>query len=86
MISTDEAVRRLGSSITEGLSDGQVSRKLKEHGRNAPSPPKSDRLQRYFGYFFKGFGPILLLGAILVFIAWKPLGNPPALANMVRTQ
>ncbi|KAK7754293.1 hypothetical protein SLS62_003586 [Diatrype stigma] len=82
VISADEAVRRLGSSIAEGLSDGQVSRKLKEHGRNAPSPPKSDRLQRYFGYFFKGFGPILLLGAILVFIAWKPLGDPPALANM----
>lgn len=37
-----------------------------------------------FGYFFKGFGGILLVGAILVFIAWKPLGEPnPAIANLV---
>jgi len=34
------------------------------------------------GYFFKGFGSILLVGCILVFIAWKPLGNPPAPANL----
>lgn len=35
-----------------------------------------------FGYFFKGFGSILLVGAILVFVAWKPLGDPPAIANL----
>lgn len=35
-----------------------------------------------FGYFFKGFGAILLVGCILVFISWKPLGQPPALANL----
>jgi sodium/potassium-transporting ATPase subunit alpha len=34
------------------------------------------------GYFFKGFGSVLLVGAILVFVAWKPLGNPPAPANL----
>lgn len=34
------------------------------------------------GYFFKGFGSILLVAAILVFIAWKPLGDPPAQANL----
>ncbi len=35
-----------------------------------------------FGYFFKGFGIILLVGAILVFVSWKPLGEPPAVANL----
>lgn len=34
------------------------------------------------GYFFKGFGSVLLIASILVFIAWKPLGNPPAEANL----
>ena len=34
------------------------------------------------GYMFGGFGSILLGGGILVFIAWKPLGNPPAEANL----
>ena len=35
------------------------------------------------GYFFKGFGGVLLVGSILVFVSWKPLGEPPALANLV---
>ncbi|KAI0596143.1 Na,H/K antiporter P-type ATPase [Biscogniauxia sp. FL1348] len=81
-LSTDDALRRLSASISEGLSEDQVARRTKEYGRNAPSPPKSRTLQKYFGYFFRGFGPVLLIGAILVFVAWKPLGNPPALANL----
>ncbi|TGJ78132.1 hypothetical protein E0Z10_g10631 [Xylaria hypoxylon] len=81
-ISTDEALRRLTTSLTEGLSDEQIIRRVKEYGRNAPSPSKSHTLQNWLGYFFKGFGPVLLVGAILVFISWKPLGQPPALANL----
>ncbi|KAI0471196.1 hypothetical protein F4859DRAFT_484726 [Xylaria cf. heliscus] len=81
-ISTIEAVRRLTTSETEGLSEEQVTRRIKEYGRNAPSPPKSHALQTWLGYFFKGFGPILLVGAVLVFISWKPLGQPPSLANL----
>lgn len=34
------------------------------------------------GYLFGGFGSILLVGAVLVFISWKPLGEPPAVANL----
>jgi hypothetical protein len=34
-------------------------------------------------YLFGGFGAILFIAAILVFIAWKPLGEPaPAVANL----
>ena len=47
------------------------------------SPPQTHRIKQILGYFFKGFGSILLLGAILVFISWKPLGEPPAVANLV---
>lgn len=85
IITPEEAVRRLGSSITQGMSSEQVARRYKEFGRNAPSPPKSNTVQKYLGYMFKGFGPILLIGSILVFISWKPLGEPnPAVANLVR--
>jgi sodium/potassium-transporting ATPase subunit alpha len=55
---------------------------LVEYGKNTPSPPTNKMLQTVFGYFFKGFGSILLVAAILVFISWKPLGNPPAVANL----
>ncbi|KAI0967308.1 hypothetical protein F4678DRAFT_249043 [Xylaria arbuscula] len=81
-VSTAEALRRLTTSMTEGLSDEQAIRRIKEYGRNAPSPPKSHTLQTWLGYFFKGFGPVLLVGAILVFVSWRPLGQPPSLANL----
>ncbi|KAK8125652.1 uncharacterized protein PG998_001411 [Apiospora kogelbergensis] len=82
-ITTEEALRRLSSSMTQGLSDDQVARRLRDFGRNAPTPPKSNSIQKYLGYMFKGFGPILLVGSILVFISWKPLGEPsPAIANL----
>ncbi|KAI0526203.1 hypothetical protein F5B22DRAFT_147051 [Xylaria bambusicola] len=81
-ISTDEALRRLSTSVTEGLSDDQTLRRTKEYGKNAPSPPKSHTLRTWFGYFFKGFGSVLLVGAVLVFVSWKPLGQPPSLANL----
>jgi sodium/potassium-transporting ATPase subunit alpha len=74
--------QRLSTSPNDGLSPDQVKRRVAQYGRNAPSPPKTHRIKAVFGYFFKGFGSILLIGAILVFIAWKPLGNPPAQANL----
>lgn len=47
-----------------------------------PPPPETHRFKQWFGYFFKGFGSVLFVGAILVFVAWRPLGNPPVLANL----
>lgn len=82
-ISPEEVAQRLNTSPTTGLSDDQAERRLKEYGKNAPSKPETHRFRQWFGYFFKGFGSILLAGAILVFVSWKPLGNPPAVANLV---
>ncbi|KAL8377456.1 hypothetical protein RB595_008237 [Gaeumannomyces hyphopodioides] len=81
-ITVDELVRRLSSSLKDGLSDEQVQRRVKQYGKNAPTPPQSRRVRQTLGYFFKGFGPILLAGSVLVFIAWKPLGDPPQTANL----
>ena len=40
-------------------------------------------LRKIFEYLFGGFGSILLVGSILVFVSWKPLGEPnPAQANL----
>lgn len=82
-IAADEVSSRLTTSPQSGLSEDQVKRRQVEYGRNAPSPPKTNRTLTIFGYFFKGFGGILLVGSILVFVSWKPLGEPnPALANL----
>ena len=81
-IPTQELYTRLSSSPTQGLSAEQVKRRLTQYGKNVPSSPPTHYFKTLFGYFFKGFGSILLVGAILVFVAWKPLGDPPADANL----
>lgn len=69
-----EFYRRLSTEPTRGLSAEQVCRKISEHGKNTPSPAPTHHFKDIFGYFYKGFGSILLVGSILVFVCWKPLG------------
>lgn len=82
LIDLSELCTRLSTSLSQGLSIDQVARKTKEFGKNVPSKPPSRLPQKLFGYFFGGFGSILLVASILVFICWKPLGDPPAVANL----
>ncbi|KAF4447185.1 H+/K+-exchanging ATPase [Fusarium austroafricanum] len=81
-ISPFDVEKRLTTSSTAGLSTEQATRRQQEYGRNAPSPAKTHWFRTIFLYFFGGFGSILLTGCILVFISWKPLGDPPAVANL----
>ncbi|CAK7206964.1 hypothetical protein SEUCBS139899_009771 [Sporothrix eucalyptigena] len=79
----EEVAMQLSTSTKTGLSSDQVARRLTQYGKNVPSPPPTHRTRQILGYFFKGFGPVLLVASILVFIAWKPLGEPnPAVANL----
>ena len=80
-ITVEEVYRRL-STNTDGLSREQVATRLKEYGSNVLSPPRSRWFIKTLQYLFGGFGSILFIASILVFIAWKPLGQPPALANL----
>ena len=81
-LEVEELCRRLSVDTNQGLSEDQLKRRIAEYGRNKMTPPKSGLVGKIFGYFFGGFGSILLGAGILVFIAWKPLGNPPAVANL----
>ena len=81
--SVDELFSRYSSSRGTGLTAANAAQKLKEVGPNQPSPPPSSWFRKTITYLFGGFGSILFVAAILVFIAWKPLGEPaPAIANL----
>lgn len=82
VISPDELYRRLSVSISQGLSSEQIAKRVAEYGKNKPTPPPSGLFGKLMGYFFGGFGPILLAASVLVFVCWKPLGEPPAPANL----
>lgn len=77
-----EIYKKFSTSPESGLTPTQVKEHAAQYGRNVLSPPPSRLFQKIFWYFFGGFGSILLVGAILVFVAWKPLGDPPAVANL----
>ncbi|CZR59083.1 related to PMR1-Ca++-transporting P-type ATPase located in Golgi [Phialocephala subalpina] len=74
--SVSEVENRLETSIKQGLSSEQVTRKQKEFGKNAPSKPPSDLFSRLIGYMFGGFGSVLLIGGILVTITYKQVFFP----------
>ncbi|KAF2399720.1 calcium ATPase [Trichodelitschia bisporula] len=77
-----EVYTRLSASPSHGLSKEQSARKLQEYGPNVPSKPRSRLWLKILGYLFGGFGTVLFIASVLVFIAWKPLGQPPAIANL----
>lgn len=71
------------SNLATGLNDSQLAEALKKYGPNIQLKPPSGMLRKVFMYFFGGFGVLLMLGGVLCCIAWKPLGQPPAIANLV---
>ncbi|KAJ5668722.1 hypothetical protein N7462_009792 [Penicillium macrosclerotiorum] len=78
----EDVQKQLHADISSGLSNTEASERLRRYGPNKISPLPNPWFWKIFGYFFKGFGSILLVGGILVFISWKPLGQPPAVANL----
>ncbi|KAK1057488.1 hypothetical protein LTR33_013627, partial [Friedmanniomyces endolithicus] len=78
----DELLSRFQTSRGSGLTGTQAAQLLKIIGQNVPTPPPSRWARKTVTYQFGGFGSILFVAAILVFIAWKPLGQPPSPANL----
>ncbi|KAI0064776.1 sodium-potassium ATPase [Artomyces pyxidatus] len=81
-ISVDEALRRLAVAPKTGLDPAQAQRRTQTYGKNQISPPPSRTLRKVFGWFFGGFGSLLLIAGIVSFICWKPLGNPPLTSTL----
>ncbi|RPA85928.1 membrane-associated ion-transporting ATPase [Ascobolus immersus RN42] len=82
-VSLDTVFSRLSTSTANGLLNSRIPELLRTYGYNKPTEPPSRLLRKLFFYFFGGFGPLLFVGGILVLICYKPLGNPPAIANLV---
>ncbi|KAJ5729077.1 uncharacterized protein N7483_003585 [Penicillium malachiteum] len=81
-LSMEEIQKRLDVDASLGISNASAKERLQKYGANKISPLPNPWLWRIIGYFFKGFGSILMIGGILVFVSWKPLGDPPAIANL----
>lgn len=80
--SVEDLYTRFSSSRNIGLSSARVTQQLNTVGRNIPSPPPSQWFRKIIGYLYGGFGAILFVAAILVFVSWKPLGQPASIDNL----
>ncbi|CAD6589175.1 MAG: hypothetical protein TREMPRED_005278, partial [Tremellales sp. Tagirdzhanova-0007] len=82
-LSLDEVLQRLSVNPKVGLDGEQAKRRLQQNGPNVITPRRANPILKYGGYIFGGFGSLLLVAAILCFIAWKPLGEPdPEASNL----
>ncbi|GJN74018.1 hypothetical protein PLICBS_008102 [Purpureocillium lilacinum] len=78
----EDIQKRLEVDPASGISAREADTRLTKHGKNKISPLPNPWFWKVVGYFFKGFGGMLCVGGILVFISWKPLGDPPQVANL----
>ncbi|VVT45720.1 uncharacterized protein SAPINGB_P000857 [Magnusiomyces paraingens] len=83
VIEPNEVALELNTNMVSGLSESEHSIILGEIGPNVQSKPPSGIFRKIISYFFGGFGLLLMVGGILCCISWKPLGQPPLVANLV---
>ncbi|CAO3641027.1 unnamed protein product [Mucor fragilis] len=75
-ISLLELTQQYRTNTEQGLDTAQAVSRIAEYGKNAISPPPSNWLRKFFGYFFGGFCSLLWFASIICYISWKPLGEP----------
>jgi len=78
-----DVFQRLNVSPKTGLDKDQHKRRVAQYGLNKMSPPPRNLVKKWLFYVFGGFGSILFLGAVLCFIAWRPLGEPNPQASIL---
>ena len=61
---------RLGVNPSVGLDGAMAKKRLSQNGPNEVKPHKPNILLKVASWVFGGFGTILFIAAILVFIAW----------------
>jgi sodium/potassium-transporting ATPase subunit alpha len=66
----DEVLQRLNVNPELGLDETIAKKRLSQNGPNEVKPHKPNIFLKIAGWLFGGFGTILFVAAILVFIAW----------------
>ncbi|KJE92504.1 Na/K-ATPase alpha 1 subunit [Capsaspora owczarzaki ATCC 30864] len=70
------------TSATNGLTPHVAEKLFHLHGANALRIPKPPVWRKIAKFFLGGFGPMIWGFALLCFLAWKPVGDPPDPVNL----
>ena len=81
-MSEDDLNRAFNTSCTQGLTSEEAAKLLAKNGANVLPPPRTHLMRQLLGYSFGGFCSLLWIGALICFLAWKPIGSPPDPTNL----
>ncbi|KAJ2696028.1 hypothetical protein H4R19_005785, partial [Coemansia spiralis] len=82
LCSVDELIAQQGTSLETGLDSAAVARRAGQLGRNVLSPAARLMPLRVLEWFGGGFNKYNWVSAIVFFLCWKPIGNPPQSGNL----
>ncbi|RFN50705.1 sodium/potassium-transporting atpase subunit alpha [Fusarium flagelliforme] len=81
-LQVEQLCQQLNVSSGEGLSESAAATRLERDGKNTLPHPKTNYIKRTLKYIFGGFCSVLWIGAIIFFLCWQPLSNPPSNQNL----
>ncbi|XEV01760.1 hypothetical protein FSHL1_007047 [Fusarium sambucinum] len=81
-LQAEQLCQQLNVSADSGLSEGAAATRLERDGKNTLPHPKTNYIKRTLKYIFGGFCSVLWIGAIIFFLCWQPLSNPPSNQNL----
>ncbi|KAI9095264.1 hypothetical protein DFS34DRAFT_595321 [Phlyctochytrium arcticum] len=66
-----------------GLDKTVAARRQARDGKNVIAQKRANYIWQLLGYLFGGFNSVLIIGAIVFFLCWRPpLSNPPSVTNL----
>lgn len=78
----DQVCQLLNVSQDAGLSERMVATRLERDGPNTLPKQKTNYVRKMLQYLFGGFCSVLWVGAIIFFLCWQPLSDPPSTQNL----
>ncbi|CAG7558902.1 unnamed protein product [Fusarium equiseti] len=81
-LQVEQLCQQFNVSAGEGLSESAAATRLERDGKNTLPHPKTNYIKRTLKYIFGGFCSVLWVGAIIFFLCWQPLSNPPSNQNL----
>ncbi|KAF5005794.1 hypothetical protein FDECE_7773, partial [Fusarium decemcellulare] len=81
-LQVEQLCQQLNVSPGDGLSENAATIRLQRDGNNSLPHPKTNYIKRTLKYVFGGFCSVLWIGAIIFFLCWQPLSNPPSVQNL----
>jgi sodium/potassium-transporting ATPase subunit alpha len=81
-LAVDQLCQQLNVSLDQGLSANAAEIRLSRDGKNMLPRPKTNYTKKIISYIFGGFCSVLWVGAIIFFLCWQPLSNPPSTQNL----